>query len=117
MVTTEKLMELLRRAHTVIGEGLIENALDESAEGLHNDIAQVIGVPMAKRESVRCTATWFIAGGRMERQCRETAVNVCAECGQGRCEEHDDLGFEEQDGRLLCQECVPNGKADANDNE
>jgi hypothetical protein len=28
MATTEKLMELLRRAHTVIGEGLIENALE-----------------------------------------------------------------------------------------
>jgi len=29
MANEEKLMELLRRAHTVIGEGLIENALDE----------------------------------------------------------------------------------------
>ena len=29
MANEERLMELLRRAHTVIGEGLIENALDE----------------------------------------------------------------------------------------
>jgi hypothetical protein len=35
----EKLVELLRRAHAVIGERLIENALDESAERLHNEIA------------------------------------------------------------------------------
>jgi 3-oxoacyl-(acyl-carrier-protein) synthase len=46
MATTEKLMELLRRAHTVIGEGLIENALDELAEGLHNEIAEVLGIPV-----------------------------------------------------------------------
>ncbi|MFZ1142673.1 MAG: hypothetical protein WAN76_26130, partial [Candidatus Sulfotelmatobacter sp.] len=69
MASEEKLMELLRRAHTVIGEGLIENALDESAEGLHNEIAEVLGIPAAKRDAVRCGATWFVAGGRMERQC------------------------------------------------
>jgi hypothetical protein len=107
----EKLMEILRRAHAVIGEGLIENALDESAESLHGEIAEVLGLEKApKVERVRCGASWFVAGGRMERQCRETAVNVCAECGQGRCDEHDDLGFEEHEGRLLCDECAPKGK-------
>jgi hypothetical protein len=103
----EKLMELLRRAHAVIGEGLIENALDESAEGLHNEIAQVLGVPVVKCDNVRCGATWFVSGGREERQCRDNAVNVCAECGQGRCEEHDDLGFDEHEGRVVCEECLP----------
>lgn len=105
MANEEKLMELLRRAHTVIGEGLIENALDESAAALHDEIAEVIGVPVWKRDRVRCGATWFVAGGRMERQCRENAVNVCAECGAARCDEHFDLGFEEKDGKLICEEC------------
>jgi hypothetical protein len=105
MVNQERLLELLRRAHTVIGEGLIENALDESAAGLHDEIAEVLGLPVAKRDTVRCGATWFVAGGRMERQCRENAVNVCALCGTARCDEHDDLGFEEVDGRILCEDC------------
>ena len=114
METTEKLMELLRRAHTVIGEGLIENALDESAENLHNEIGEMLGLPAARRDAVRCTATWFVAGGRLERQCREHAVNVCAECGSARCDAHDDLGFNEHEGRVLCEECLPDtheGKA------
>jgi hypothetical protein len=110
MTNEEKLLELLRGAHTVIGEGLIENALDESAEGLHNEIAQVLGLPLVKRDNVRCEATWFVAGGRVERQCRETAERVCAECGNARCDEHDDLGFEEHEGRVLCEECAPKDK-------
>jgi hypothetical protein len=57
MASEEKLMELLRRAHTVIGEGLIENALDESAEGLHNEIGELFGLKPAKRDTVRCGAT------------------------------------------------------------
>jgi hypothetical protein len=105
MANEEKLMELLRRAHTVIGEGLIENALDESAEGLHNEIAEVLGVPPTKRDAVRCEAKWFVAGGRLERQCRENATSVCALCGNARCDEHDDLGFEERDARIICEEC------------
>jgi hypothetical protein len=68
MASEEKLMELLRRAHTVIGEGLIENALDESAEGLHNEIGELFGLKPAKRDTVRCGATWFVAGGRDERR-------------------------------------------------
>lgn len=51
MANEERLMELLRRAHAVIGEGLIENALDESAEGLHNEIADVLGLPGAKQDT------------------------------------------------------------------
>ena len=105
MANQERLLGLLRRAHTVIGEGLIENALDESAAGLHDEIAEVLGLPVVKRDAVRCGATWFVAGGRMERQCRENAVNVCALCGNARCDEHDDLGFEEVEGRTLCEDC------------
>jgi hypothetical protein len=109
MASEEKLMELLRRAHTVIGEALIDNALDsdEAARKLHNEIGEVFGLAPAPEGDVRCEATWFVSGGREERQCRETAVNVCAECGNARCDEHDDLGFEEVDGRLLCEECLP----------
>jgi len=51
MTNDEKLMELLRRAHTVIGEGLIENGLDESAEALHDEIAEVLGVPAPASET------------------------------------------------------------------
>lgn len=106
MANEEKLLELLRRAPTVIGEGLIDNALDESAAELQNQIAEVIGLPVAKRNTVRCGAKWFVAGGRVERQCRENAAQVCALCGNARCDEHDDLGFEERDGQVICEECV-----------
>ena len=106
MANEEKLMELLRRAHEVIGEALIENALDEAAEGLHNEIAGVLGLQPTKRDNVRCEATWFVDGGRTERQCRENAEYVCAECGNARCDEHDDLGFEEHDGHVVCEECL-----------
>jgi hypothetical protein len=103
----EKLLELLRRAHAVIGEGLIENALDESSEELHKEIAEVLGLPVVKRDNVRCGATWFVAGGRVTRQCRENATQVCAICGNARCDEHDqDLGFEEKDGQVVCEECL-----------
>ena len=117
MANEEKLMELLRRAHTVIGEGLIENALDESAEGLHNEIAEILGLAVVKRETVRCGATWFVAGGRVERQCRENAVDVCAECGNTRCDEHNDLCFEERDGKVLCEECLPKANGEGNEGE
>ena len=113
MANEEKLLELLRRAHTVIGEGLIENALDESAEGLHDEIAEVLGLPVAKRDNVRCGARWFVAGGRVERRCRENAEpdHICADCGAARCDEHSDLGFEEvEGGRILCEDCVGHGR-------
>jgi len=100
----EKLLGLLRRAHTVIGEALIENALDESTADLHDQIGAVLGLEPAKRDTVRCGKTWFVAGGRVTRQCRENATQVCA-CGNARCDEHDDLGFEERDGQVVCEEC------------
>jgi hypothetical protein len=101
----EKLLGLLRRAHTVIGEALIENALDESVADLHDEIGAVLGLEPTKRDTVRCGKTWFVAGGRVTRQCRENATQVCA-CGNARCDEHDDLGFEERDGQVVCEECV-----------
>jgi len=102
----EKLLELLRRAHTVLGEGLIDNCLDESAAELQNEIAEVIGLPAMKRDTVRCGKTWFVAGGRDERRCQENATQVCALCGNARCDEHDDLGFVERDGQTVCEECL-----------
>ncbi|MGA9471739.1 MAG: hypothetical protein WBV36_04705 [Terriglobales bacterium] len=107
----ERLMELLRRAHTVIGEGLIDNALDESAAELQNEIAEALGLPLTKRDTVRCSKTWFVAGGRDSRQCRENAEPdaICAECGAARCEEHTDISFEEVEGRVLCEDCVGHG--------
>ena len=36
----------------------------------------------------------------------ENAVNVCAVCGNARCDEHDDLAFEEKDGKVICEECL-----------
>ncbi len=102
----EKLLELLRRAFTVLGEGLIDNCLDEAAAELQNEIGEVLGLPVVKRDNVRCGATWFVDGGRTERQCRENATQVCALCGNARCDEHDDLGFEEHDGQTVCEECL-----------
>ncbi|HET9409787.1 MAG TPA: hypothetical protein VFO39_21300 [Candidatus Sulfotelmatobacter sp.] len=113
MANDQKLLDLLRRAHMVIGEGLIENALDEGANELHDEIGEVLGLPgAAKDQRVRCGATWFADGGRTERQCREQAVNVCAECGNARCDEHDDLYFEERGGRVLCEECLPDSESE-----
>ena len=90
-------------------EGLIDNGLDEDAAKLHDDLGELLGIPVAKREQVRCTAKWFVSGGRVTRQCRENAdpANVCAECGEARCDEHEsDLGFEDRNGRVLCSECA-----------
>lgn len=106
MANEEKLLELLRRAHTVMGEGLIANELDESAIELHNEIGNLLGLEPV-RIGPRCGAQWFTDGGRDSRQCKEPAVNVCAECGNARCDEHNDLNFEERDGRTLCEECLP----------
>ena len=53
MANEEKRLEFLRRAHAVIGEGPIENAVDESSENLHNEIAEVLGPPVVNRETVR----------------------------------------------------------------
>ena len=118
MASEEKLLELLRRAHVVIGEGLIENALDESAEVLHNEIAELLGLSKtAKHDMVRCGATWFTDGGRTERQCRETAVSVCAECGNARCCEHNDLNFDEHEGRVLCEQCLADRKREGPNGE
>ncbi len=109
MATEERLMNLLRRAHTVIGEALIDNAFDGDSDAparkLHNEIGELFGLAPMSQGHLRCGATWFVAGGRVERRCREAAVNVCAECANARCDEHDDLGFEEHEGRLLCDEC------------
>ena len=110
MANEEKLMELLRRAHTIIGEAMIDNALYGESEGtarkLHNDIGEVFGLaPAPASDIIRCGATWFVSGGREERRCRENATNVCSVCGNARCDEHDDLGFEERDGKVICEEC------------
>src|SRR3954462_14945198 len=109
MADEKKLMELLRRAHPVLGEALASNARDESesAETLHNEIGGLFGLDPVKRDDVRCEATWFASGGREERRCRETAVTVCVGCGNARCDEHDDMYFEERDGKMLCEECLP----------
>ena len=56
MTGEERLMELLRRAHTVIGEGLIANELDESAADLHDEIGKVFGLESMSRGRVRCGA-------------------------------------------------------------
>ena len=109
MANEKQLLDLLRRCHTCIGEGLIDNGLDEDAAKLHDDLGELLGIPVAKREQVRCTAKWFVSGGRVTRQCRENAdpANVCAECGEARCDEHEqDLDFCEGDGRVLCSDCA-----------
>jgi hypothetical protein len=109
MATEEKLMELLRRAHTVIGEALIDNALDdeEAARKLHNEIGEVFGLAPAPAGDVRCTAKWFVAGGRDERRCHEDADVVCTRCGNGWCEEHAiKIAIYNIDGKPVCEDCL-----------
>jgi len=57
------------------------------------------------KEARQCSKLWFVAGGRVERSCGENAEFVCAECGEARCTDHNDLSFVEVDGRVLCEEC------------
>jgi len=100
--------ELLERAATFLGELLIDNRIDADqiadARALHDDL--MAAVQRQQPATPTCNKTWFVAGGRVERQCRENAVNVCALCGNARCDEHDDLAFEEHDGQVICEECL-----------
>ena len=108
----KKLMDLLRRAHTVIGEALIDNALDGESEGtarkLHDDIGEVFGLaPAPASDTVRCGATWFVSGGREERRCHEDADVVCTRCGHGWCEEHAvKIAIYNIDGKPVCEDCL-----------
>jgi len=101
--------ELLERAATFLGELLIDDSLDAdqiiAARQLHDDLMAVVQRPAMPT----CTKTWFVAGGRDERTCGEIVEpdQVCAECGNSRCEEHTDISFEEVEGRVLCEECLP----------
>lgn len=103
----EKLLELLRRAATLIGETLITDEFDAETtaafKALHDDLMAVVRRPAVPT----CTKTWFVAGGRDERTCGEIAEPdaICAECGAARCAEHTDISFEEIEGRVLCEDC------------
>ena len=108
IMENERLMQLLGRAATFLGELLIDNRIDADqiadAKRLHDDLMAVVQRPAMPT----CTKSWFVAGGRVERTCGEIAEpdQVCAECGAARCPEHNDIGFEERDGRVLCEECL-----------
>lgn len=54
----------------------------------------------------RCGKSHYIHGGRESRQCEEYADKVCSKCGNARCEDHDDMGFEEVEGKIVCEECA-----------
>lgn len=56
-----------------------------------------------------CNRTYFEDGGRTETRCNRHAENVCAgaDCENVRCDECDDLGFDEINGKTLCEECQP----------
>ena len=104
----ERLMELLGRAATFLGELLIDNRIDADqitdAKRLHDDLMAVVQRPAMPT----CTKTWFVAGGRDERTCGEIAEPdaICSECGTARCSEHDgDISFEVVEGRILCEDC------------
>ncbi len=55
---------------------------------------------------MRCNRTWF-QNGRTETRCKNEAEQVCSKCGNARCRKHDDLGFDEVGGVILCEECQP----------
>lgn len=100
--------ELLKRAATFLGELLIDNGVDADqiadAKALHDDLMAAVQHQPA---TPTCNKTWFVAGGRDERTCGEFAEpdQVCAECGAARCGEHNDISFEEIEGRILCEDC------------
>lgn len=100
-------IELLERAATFLGELLIENRIDAdqiaAAKALHDDLMAAVRRPATPS----CNKTWFLAGGGDERACGELAESdqVCAECGAARCADHNDLSFEEVEGRIHCAEC------------
>jgi hypothetical protein len=108
MTNKTELTELLKRAATILGELLIDDQIDADqitdAKALHDDLMAVV---LAQESVPTCNKTWYLAGGRVERTCGEIVEPdaVCAECGAARCAEHDDLGFEEIDGRILCEDC------------
>jgi len=99
--------ELLERVATFLGELLIDNRIDADqiadAKALHDDLMAAVQHPATPT----CNKTWFVAGGRDERTCGELAEpdQVCAECDAARCAEHDDISFEEIEGRILCEDC------------
>ena len=101
----DRLLELLGRAATFLGELLIDNRIDADqiadAKALHDDLMAVVQRPAMPT----CNKTWFVAGGRDERTCREFAEQVCTECGAARCDEHTDISFEEVEGHVLCEDC------------
>ena len=100
--------ELLKRAATFLGELLIDNRIDADqiagAKALHDDLMAAV---QRQPATPTCNKTWFVAGGRDERTCGEFAEpdQVCAECGAARCAEHNDISFEEVEGRILCEGC------------
>jgi len=101
--------ELLKRAATFLGELLIDDRIvaDQiaDAKALHDDLMAAVQRPATPT----CNKTWFVAGGRDERTCGEPAEedSICAECGAARCPEHNDISFDERDGRVLCEKCLP----------
>ncbi len=100
---------LLERAATFLGELLIDNRIDADqiaeANTLHDDLMAAVRDQSA---TPTCNKTWFVAGGRDERTCGELAEpgQVCAECGVARCAEHNESGFVEIEGRILCEDCA-----------
>jgi hypothetical protein len=107
MATEKNLIDLLRRAHAVIGEALIANVLDESAADLHNEIGKLFGLAPMKRDWVRCATTWCVAGGRDEQRCHENADVVCTRCGNGWCEEHAvKIAIYNIDRKPVCEDCL-----------
>jgi hypothetical protein len=56
-----------------------------------------------------CSVRYFVAGGRVERQCLEPADEVCVRCGRGSCEEHIAERFpifDLADGTHVCEDCI-----------
>jgi len=56
-----------------------------------------------------CNRTFFEDGGRTETRCNRHAENICSgpDCENVRCDDCDDLGFDEINGVTLCEECQP----------
>ena len=56
---------------------------------------------------VKCNKTYFIAGGRVERECGEVAHVACGRCGKATCDEHlHDEPMYSVGGKPVCSECL-----------
>ncbi len=63
---------------------------------------------------MKCNRTYFVAGGRVERECGEPADVKCSRCGNATCDDHlRDSPMYEVGGQAVCEDCLGVDETDA----